>query len=323
MYIPPVNHTILYFDSCKEINSSFSDDFVNVPPEKTKEILCELKKILETTKIKDDGQISIYDECISLYDIGRVRSKEYAKYKKTKERLKIKLENILKHKFGENAKAIIYDFNFNDKILSIGFTKYGNYIDCDTMAFKKSNNNLYLKEADSYVWGQEILECCKDFLSNTYDEFIKFHDLFTQNKHRISMINSKLNVVIVESHIKIEKENPQNIFKPYFALIFFSDSIVKKINSIDVQDIVKNNELELFKRAFVMIQDCPKWMQKELYETRKKQISEEKLKEEEIQKQKELELIQLEEQKKIELERQEKKQKRLKLIKKIVPFIKK
>lgn len=315
MYNTSVNHTILYFKENKEINSVFQSDFVNVPPEDTKEILYELKKILETTKIKDDGQISIYDECISLYDVGLVRSKEYTKYEKTKERLKIKFENILRHKFGEFSKAIIYDFDFNNKELKIGFTKYGNYIDCGTIKLKKSNNNLYLKEADSFADGQNIFKHYKDFLSNAYNELIKFNDLCTQNESHISMINSKLGVTIFESHIKIEKENPKNIFKPYFALLMFSDSIVKKINSVDVQDIVKNNELEIFKKAFVMIEDCPKWMQKELYEIRKNQIIEEKRMEEELK-------LKQEEQKLIEIEKENKKQKKLQLIKKVFPFIK-
>ena len=124
MYNTPINHTILYFKENKERNSVFQSDFVNVPPEDTKEILYELKKILETSKIKDDGQISIYDECISLYDVGFVRSKEYAKYEKTKETLKASLRNILRYKFGNNAKIIIYDFKFNNKRLDIGFTNY-------------------------------------------------------------------------------------------------------------------------------------------------------------------------------------------------------
>ena len=95
----------------------------------------------------------------------------------------------------------------------------------------------------------------------------------------------------------------------------FSDSIVKKINSVDVQDIVKNNELEIFKRSFVMIEDCPKWMQKELYEIRKNQIIEEKRMEEELK-------LKQEEQKLIEIEKENKKQKKLQLIKKVFPFIK-
>lgn len=44
MYTIPVNHTILYFKENKEIDSVFQSDFVNVPPEDTKEILYELKK---------------------------------------------------------------------------------------------------------------------------------------------------------------------------------------------------------------------------------------------------------------------------------------
>ena len=323
MYNTPVNHTILYFKENKEIDSVFQSDFVNVPPEDTKEILYELKKILETTKIKDDGQISIYDECISLYDVGLVRSKEYTKYEKTKETLKASLIHILRYKFGNNAKIIIYDFNFNNKRLDIGFTNYGDYTDCESITFKKSNNNLYMEKDDTHYYGKIIFEECYNLLSNAYDEFIKFNDLCTQNESHICMINSKLGVTIFESHIKIEKENPKNIFKPYFALLMFSNSITKKINSTDVQDIVKNNEFEIFKRAFVMIEDCPKWMQKELYEIRKNQIIEEKRMEEEIQKQKELELKHIEEQNKIQIEKQEKRQKRIQLVKKIIPFIKK
>jgi len=318
MSISPINHTILYFDSNKEITSCFND-FVAVPYEEAKEILCELKKILETTKIKDEGQISIYDECISLYNVELVRRKEYAKYEKTKETLETTLRHILKYKFG-NAKAIIYDFDFNNKILRIGFTNYGNYTDCESITFKKSNNNLYIKDDDTHYYGKLIFEEYYNFLSNAYDELIKFNDLCTQNEHRISMINSKLNVTIVESHIKIEKQNHTNIFKPYFALLLFENSITKKINSIDVQDVVKGNELEIFKRAFVMINDCPKWMQKELYEIRKNQIIEEKRLEEEENLKKELELKQLEEQKNIQLKKE---QKRKQLVKKIFPFIKK
>ena len=149
MYNTPVNHTILYFKENKEINSCF-DDFVDVPSDDKKEILCELKKILETTKIKDDGQVSIYDECISLYDVGIVRSKEYTKYEKTKESLKESLRHILRYKFGNNAKAIIYDFNFDNNRLDIGFTNYGDYIDCESITFKKSNNNLYIEKDDTH-----------------------------------------------------------------------------------------------------------------------------------------------------------------------------
>lgn len=322
MYIPPVNHTILYFNSKGEINSVFND-FVNVPYEDTKEILYELKKILETTKIKDNGQISIYDECISLYDVAAVNNKEYDKYEKTKERLKRSLNDISKYKFGNNAKSIIYDFDFDDKILHIGFTNYGDYTDCKSITFKKSNNDLYIEENDTCFYGKIIFEEYYNFLSTAYDELIKFNHLFTQSKHKVPMLNSKLNVNICYSFIEIEKENPRNIFKPYFSLQHFSNCIVKKINSIDVQDIVKNNESEIFKRAFVMIEDCPKWMQKELYEIRKNQIIEEKRLEEEIKKKEELKLRQLEEEANKQKELDLKKEKRKEIIKNIFHFIKK
>lgn len=320
MYNTPINHTMLYFKENEEINSIFQSNFVNVPPEDTKEILYELKKILETTKIKDNGQISIYDKYISLYNVGLVRSKEYAKYQKTLETLKTTLRHILRYKFGSNAKAIIYDFNFLYNCLDIGFTNYGDYTDCESITFKKSNNNLYMEKDDTHYYGKILFEEYYNFLSNAYDELIKFNHLFTQGEHKVPMINSKLNVQICYSYIEIEKENPKNMFKPYFALEFFSDSITKKINSIDVQNIVKNNELEIFKKSFVMIENCPKWMQKELYEIRKNQIIEEKRIEEELKQQEEELRLKQEEQKLIEIEKENKK---LQLIKKIFPFIKK
>lgn len=247
--------------------------------------------------------------------MGLVRSKEYTKYEKIKETLKASLIHILRYKFGNNAKAIIYDFNFNNNSLDIGFTNYGDYKDCESITFKKSNNDLYIEKDDTHYYGKIIFEEYYNFLSNAYDELIKFNHLFTQGEYKVPMINSKLNVQICHSYIEIEKENPKNMFKPYFALEFFSDSITKKINSTDVQDIVKNNELEIFKRSFVMIEDCPKWMQKELYEIRKNQIIEEKRMEEELK-------LKQEEQKLIEIEKENKKQKKLQLIKKVFPFIK-
>ena len=322
MYGPHLSHTILYLNKNKETNSWF-DDFVEVPYEETKEILCELKKILETDKIKDDGQISIYADYISLYDVGLVRAKEYSKYNQTLEELKESLRRKLSYKFGESAKAMLYDFNYRNKTLDIGFTNSGDYTDCESITFKKSNNNLYVEYDKSLYYGKIIFEEYYNFLSNAYDELIKFDYLFNQTEHKIPMINSKLNVNICYSYIEIEKENPNSIFRPYFSLEYFADCITKKINSTDIQEIVKNNELEIFKRSFVMIEDCPKWMQKELYEIRKHQIIQEKRQEEELQKQKELELKLLEEQKKIELEKQEKKQKRIELVKRIFSFTKK
>ena len=63
--------------------------------------------------------------------------------------------------------------------------------------------------------------------------------------------------------------------------------------------------LEIFKRIFVKISDCPLWMQGILHLERKKQIEE------------------IERLEKIRKQKEEKKQKRLEYIRKVFPFIKK
>ena len=70
-------------------------------------------------------------------------------------------------------------------------------------------------------------------------------------------------------------------------------------------EAIKENEMEIFKRIFVKISDCPIWMQGILYEERKKQVEE------------------LEKTEKIRKQKEAKKQKRLEYIRKIFPFIKK
>jgi len=71
------------------------------------------------------------------------------------------------------------------------------------------------------------------------------------------------------------------------------------------------------------IEDCPKWMHKDLLEIRRNELEEQRI----------LELQRWEEERRLELERiqiakkmqekEERKQKRLELVKKIFPFIKK
>lgn len=333
MYIPPVNHTSIIFnrnsESITHFRISSSDDYVFVPQAANIEILKELRKILLTDKIKDDGQISIRDKYISLFDIQPLIADQKQKFENTKNFFETKLVNRLE-KIYNNYRVIIHDFNYEKKELRIGFTTSNSYMNCSTIRFSKNGENLYLIDSET-IYGDDVFKECKDILSGLYDALMNFYDFKTQNNYRIQMINSNLNTNISYHGVCIERENPESLFKDYFSLrLYEDDKIVKKINTSEISELVDGNEIEILKKSFVMINDCPKWMQKQLYEIRKNQIIEEEKLEEE-KKLIELEKRKMEEHKKkleeekrlIELEKASKKEKRLELVKKIFPFIKK
>ena len=81
----------------------------------------------------------------------------------------------------------------------------------------------------------------------------------------------------------------------------YTDAYRIECNSGIINELLKDNEDEIFKRVFVRIDDCPEWCRQRLYEIRQNQLIEERHKE----------------------EKEAKKQKRLEFARKVFPFLKK
>lgn len=328
MYIPPVNNSTFILNNNTKNNNKerFNEAIIEgsttthtfVPIEIQKQILNELKNILQTDKIEDSGQISIYDKYISLYDISNLITRERKKYEDLKKQTGKLLEKVFDEYISSDCKCVVYDFDFDDNELIIGFNT-SNYLNCDSITFAKINNDLYLKK-DNSLYGQDIFNCASDILSDAYDQLIKFKDLFTQSTYDPNLINSKILIYISAYGTNIEVQNPKSVFNPYFSLKIDSEGdIIKNCNSSTVNNLIKNKEREIFKKSFIMINKCPKWMQEELYEIRKNQIIEEKrIEQERLEYEKEARRL-----KQLEEEKENKKQKRLQFVKKIFPFIQK
>lgn len=211
------------------------------------------------------------------------------------------------HSKNQNSRIIIYDFDFKTNELKIGFKEYGigHY---PAIRFTKTNNDLYMTKSES-CFSEEIFPLLCSTLSELYDEIIKFSGFNNDFRFDLSTINSKFHVKISSYEVQIFDTFNTNKFKHDFELSshnFENNGNYNCIcNSSTVIETIKGEEAEIFKRIFVKIEDCAKWCQPLLYETRKIELQEE-------------------EQEKIKQQQQEqKKQKRLALKRKLFPFLKK
>lgn len=274
-------------------NNYFKNNSITVSTTKVKEVLQELKSILEYDEDENKDENSI-----SLYDVLKVMRE------KTEEEILLdrKLEKTIREAYYPEKfyLDIVKDYKNGVLIIRGDFIK-GTFI--------KQNGDLILKSNDYYPL-QDILYKCGDAISKRYDEFMENTSFY---RDRMTMTN----VRSTNSSFRINSDD---------EFLSFGDGIVFELkttiegkrkymldcNSYNLASFFEDNEYELFNKIFVKIDDCPKWSRKDLYKIRKRQLK----------RQQELERKKMERQQ--ELERKEmKKQKRLALVKKLNPFRKK
>ena len=153
------------------------------------DILDEVKGVLSTDKLKDNCKVSIYDQCISLYDVANVMKYMSLKYKEEKNLYDKRISKIINNSIGFSQSNIaIFDFNYEANLLNIGFDFWG---DCEwkKIIFNKIDNKLCLYHDDSYH-GNKLLDIVGNGFLELYDVFQKFKDFNTQSSHNITPINS-------------------------------------------------------------------------------------------------------------------------------------
>ena len=291
------NNECIYFytDSFISTNEWYETKINRYGPiANTKEILNEIKS---TLLLEENNSI----DAISLYDIvSIVRRKKY-EYEKLKDYYEERLNYLLHDHYSISYGIILYNFDYENHELSIGFSDIDD--DYNRMTFSKQDGDLYLKESEEILYKDKLFFLFSSILSSLYDEFLKYEDFFNQSVYEIKTINAKFLVKINE--YGVELYIPSNkLFEPLFSIDAHSNRDVYNVgcNSGNVINTIKGSERELFKKVIVRINECPKWMQEELYELRKKQLQE----------------LQIEEEKK--RNKEENKGKRLALIKRIFPF---
>lgn len=258
------------------------------------EILEELKNILISEKNKDKN-------CISLYDILNLIKKENYQYNKTKESYESQLEHIINSKYADVG-IIVYGFDYDTNELKIGFSYFDDY---DKINFAKKDGDLFITQSETHR-GNDVLAVLGDTLSNLYDVFEQYRDFKKQYNFGFKSINSNFLIDVSQYGVNIYARSKVNDFGRDFKLKAYSykNEYEYDCNSNVVISAFRGQEVEILKRVFVRIEDCPEWSQPVLYEIRQNQLAEEQ---------------KIEEEKKY---KEMKKQRRLELTRKIFPFLK-
>lgn len=233
-----------------------------------KEILEELKLVLEQGVNKDENSISIYNV------INLIRNK----YDECKS-----LDRNLYHRISALTDLdylfLDIDYDYENRYLIVSYH-------CNKMFFTKQNDDLILVKSEYYK-AKDILGKCGKEISERYDKFIQDISFYRDYMNNVQSTNSDFKINSDEYSIDIKYNNS---FK--LSAITYKNEYQYDCNSNNVTSVCRDKEDEIFKRIFIKIDDCPEWTHKKLYAIRKEQLEEqEKLEYKEMKKQKRLELV--------------------------------
>ena len=297
----------IYFYTDKEISTKKWEEskvFKYKTITNKKEILEELKSILNYNKIKDPNVVSLS----LVYDVVKEKDVAYENDKKLYENI---IDSKLKEKYSDEAFCVIHNFDYENNIMNIGFKEY-NWDEIYSIYFSKKNGDLYVVKSKGFLYTNEHLVNLGKELSELYDKFLTYKS-FDKESRRIKGINSNFKIRIYNGGVGLYNEIIPNDFSLYNYI--FKNDYSYDCNSYEIVDLIKGSEDKLFDKIYVNIDDCPNWMQEELKQARYEELVNEEKIEKEIK-----EKIRLEE---LERELKEiKKQKRLALKRKIFPWIK-
>jgi len=261
------NQTIyLYSDKVVDL-TDYNKFKTNKPCAKTSEILKEIRDVLSKTKTNDL-------DSISLYSIFKVINKKRTDYEKSKRSFINSIERILKYRCGRNFKVRICDFDYANNLLNLTLDSNENSKWCisERMIFSKVNGKIVLcseKTENSDI----VLFLLGNHLSKLYDHFMVYKEFLLQNGLNIPT-NSKFVINITKNGINVNTTTLKNRFKNDFGLSLatLNGEYKCECNSTDILKLLNGKGKEIFEKIFVKIENCPKYLQKDLYELRKEEL---------------------------------------------------
>lgn len=307
------NDKKVYFYTDKDINTKKWTDSLST----IKKPLNDSKLILEEVKEILGSEIPRDTDSIALYDVFRVFKKRYNEY----ERLKDSYERTLKIKCHEKMRSsfliCVHDFDYDKNELEIAINHYS---DWKKIIFTKiENGDLVVKESESYR-DNDILAMVGSDLSELYDKFLLFKEYMEQNNYKVDCVNSDFNANISKYCVSFFVPTRVSYISKDFEVASYTydddDEYKYQCNSTVVMSALQGRERELFKRIFVKINDCPEWSRDTLQNIRDKQIYDLKMAEDASFREQEYKKMR-------EQRKEERKEKSLRLIRKVFFFIKK
>ena len=233
------------------------------------------RKILEEAKTLLTSKDNIDSDCISLYTVSKLLRTLYKKHNNVRKEYKTKLDEEIKKEYGWTASVTIENFDYKTKELTVGFSIDGGH-NYKMAHYIKENDKLQLSKTKDNI-GKSYFKDYEDIISNLYDDFLPFEDFRNINfyKEKITAVNSifKANIYNYRVDIFVHDDNIDRIHD-YFRIEALTLGNEYNCNSInkEVEEVFSNIEERYFKKVFVKIEDCPEWMQEELYKIRQEQL---------------------------------------------------
>jgi len=255
-----------------------------------KENLFQYKKIntyidiCEEIKTLLQSPPSMANDRISLYEIGKLILKEKQRFDTILETDINVGKETLRKDMGRSAYLHVSRFDYDTQILKMYYS-IGSFGDDYYMRFKKINGDICLVNDKSNLYDDEVFLSISGIISKIYNLHIAYSHLFDDGEYDIIPTNSNFVIDLNQYGAKI-KENDE-IYER-FSINFNSNGEGYRYSNCASEKIVeeiKGKEDELFKKIYIRIEKCPKWMRETLYATRQKEIDEIKKIEEEEKKQ--------------------------------------
>ena len=230
-------------------------------------ILEKLKKLISDKNIKNR-------DYISLYSITKLLKSSSKKLNVLKETCARSMEQLIYEECGQYINIVIGEFDSSSKTLSIGI-KTNPLIESEqykNIVFSKENNELCINRTELDATSNGIiLRTTGSIISSLYDELAKYSGYKDINSSNIKIPGSIFSCRISKDKVTVEG----NISGIGLQIISQTDTSQNNVssNSNILINAIKGHEDELFKKAYIKINDCPKYLRKTLKEVRRKQLT--------------------------------------------------
>lgn len=279
----------LYFYATEEINTLAWEEAIK----RSSVFSDELRNILSTEENKDV-------DSISLFEVSKLIKQERNRYEAVKRHWENRLESIIHSKYPELS-LLLYRFDYNKKELKLGicnsFSDYRIIVDIirknkmyvpdeffddlskniERMAFVKINEEIIIQQPIVSERSSKIKNLINDELLELYDVMSGYKYFFSCEL--FSAENAK-NIIVNISDVGVILEIRKNLKQLHLLAssrgIEYLYTCSEDSFSNATSSLISGKEDEIFKKTFVKIDNCPKWMQPSLYEIRKEQLLEQK-----------------------------------------------
>lgn len=230
-------------------------------------ILEKLKKLISDKNVKNR-------DYISLYSITKLLKSSSKKLNVLKETCARSMEQLIYEECGQYINIVIGGLDSSSKKLSIGI-KTNPLIESEqykNIVFSKENNELCINRTELEATSNAIiLRTTGSIISNLYDELAKYSGYKDINSSNIKIPGSIFSCGINKDKVTVEG----NINGMELQIISQTDTSQNNVssNSSILINAIKGHEDELFKKAYIKINDCPKYLRKTLKEVRRKQLT--------------------------------------------------